>query len=324
MTLPASDPTPDSDDSPEARKRWPRWITIAGVVAVVGAVVAIIAVLASGSDNGGTANTDGQSSSVNGSAAPTSASAEGATTAALSTTAPGTGSEPTTTLAVTVTTESAPPSTDSPTTAATGQPKRPDLGTAADFGVLGNTGVDSTGPTAITGQVGASNGSVTGFSASENPGVIVVDSPSAVQAQLAAQRVSLELDALAATPLPADVLAGQTIGPGVYGAATLGVTGTVTLDAGGDPNAVFVFQSTTTLTVSPGSQIVLAGGTQACNVFWRLGSSATFGTGSTFAGTVIAEQSITVSTGADMVGRLIALNGAASLDTDTIDVGTCT
>jgi len=151
----------------------------------------------------------------------------------------------------------------------------------------------------------------------------VVDSLTAGQGQLDAQRVSAELDALSRTPLETPELADQTIGPGTYGSTTLGVTGTVTLDAGGDANAKFVFESNSTLNVAAASQIVLAGGAQACNVFWRLGGSASFGSGSTFVGNVLAEDSIAAATGADFTGRLIAANGAVFLNTNTIDVGTC-
>jgi hypothetical protein len=97
----------------------------------------------------------------------------------------------------------------------------------------------------------------------------------------------------------------------------------VTLDAGGDPNARFVFESGSTLEVAAASEIVLAGGAQACNVLWRVGGSATFRSGASFAGVVIANDSITAANGAAFAGRLMALNGAVTLDTNTIDVGTC-
>jgi hypothetical protein len=218
------------------------------------------------------------------------------------------------------------PSTEPAATTAPVPPDttRIDLGTAANFGVLGNSAVDSTGTTSVNGQVGASNGSVTGFTAGGNPsGVIVVDSLTAVQGQLDAQGGAAQLDALARTPLGAVELVNQTIAPGTYSSSSLGVTGTVTLDAGGNPNARFVFESDSGLDVAAASQIVLAGGAQACNVYWRLGGSATFGSGSTFAGVVIADDSITAAAGADFTGRLIAANGAVSLDNDAIDIGTC-
>lgn len=330
MNLPPSDSTPNADLSPDARTPWPRWLKIALVVGVVGAAAAIIAVVASnGSDSGKTAstNTAAQTSSVGGSTGSSGTASATATTVVASATTAATGSQPTTSTTSSVAPGTAPLSTEpAPTTVVptTLDTTRIDLGAAANFGILGNSEVDSKGLTTVNGQVGASNGAVTGFSAGDNPsGVIVVDSLTAVQGQLAAQRVSAELDALARTPLESAELANQTIAPGTYSSTTLGVTGTVTLDAGGDPNAMFVFESSSTLDVAAASQIVLAGGAQACNVFWRLGGSATFGSGSTFAGVVIADDSITAATGADFAGRLIASNGAVSLSTDTIDVGTC-
>ena len=104
--------------------------------------------------------------------------------------------------------------------------------------------------------------------------------------------------------MPGDKLDSQTVGPGVHGSPNLDVIGTVTLDGGGDPNALFVFESAGALTVADASQIVLAGGAQACNVYWRVAGSATLGSGSTFVGTVIADDAIAAANGTDVVGRL--------------------
>jgi hypothetical protein len=223
----------------------------------------------------------------------------------------------------------APVATDSPTpSGATTSPAKTssqiDLGHAADFAVLGNTSVGNTGPTTVTGQIGASDGSATGFSAVANPtGIIIVDSQTSQQGQVAADGATSQLDGLARKALPSAEVATQRLGPGTYSSASLDVTGTVTLDGGGDPNALFVFESASTLTVAPASQIVLDGGAQACNVFWRAGSSATLGAGSTFVGTVIADDSITVASGNDVVGRFIARNGAVTLDSDSIVYPIC-
>jgi hypothetical protein len=120
------------------------------------------------------------------------------------------------------------------------------------------------------------------------------------------------------TPIPADI-GGLTLGPGVYRApVSLGITGTVTLDGGGDPNAVFIFQIPSTLTTASASVVRLINGAQACNVFWQVGSSATLGTGSTFAGNILALTSITVTTGTTIAGRALARGGAVTLDTNAI------
>ena len=86
---------------------------------------------------------------------------------------------------------------------------------------------------------------------------------------------------------------------------------------------MFVFVTTDTLTIAGSSQVVLTGSAQACNVFWRIGSSATLGTGSSFVGTVIADASITAAANSDVDGRLIARNGSVTLDTASITVPTC-
>ncbi|CAM5669672.1 hypothetical protein SBADM41S_06644 [Streptomyces badius] len=87
--------------------------------------------------------------------------------------------------------------------------------------------------------------------------------------------------------LPPDA-GGLTLVPGVYTASsTLGLTGTLTLDAEGDPNAVWVFQVGSGLTTASASRVNLINGAQPCNVFWQIGSSATLGTDSTFIGNIL-------------------------------------
>src|SRR6202030_2355200 len=94
-------------------------------------------------------------------------------------------------------------------------------------------------------------------------------------------------------------------------------------NGGGNPNAVFVFQAGSTLTTGSASTVNLINGAQSCNVFWQVGSSATLGTGSTFRGTILALTSITVTTGVTVDGRVLARNGAVTLDTDTITRPSC-
>jgi len=115
-------------------------------------------------------------------------------------------------------------------------------------------------------------------------------------------------------------LGGTTKTAGVYNspAGTFGITGTLTLDAQGDPSAVFIFQAASTLITAAASGVTLINGAQASNVFWVVGSSATLGTNSTLRGTVLALTSITVTTGTSIDGRALARNGAVTLDTNTI------
>ena len=121
--------------------------------------------------------------------------------------------------------------------------------------------------------------------------------------------------------LPGD-LSGLTFAPGLYKNATSVqiLTGNFTLDAQGDSNAVFIFQMGSTLTTSPGTQVILAGGAKATNVFWAVGTSATLGTTSKFKGTIMAASAITMNTGAEIEGRVLAQGAAVALDTNVITV----
>jgi hypothetical protein len=119
-------------------------------------------------------------------------------------------------------------------------------------------------------------------------------------------------------------LGGQTLTAGVYkSTSSLGITGDLTLDAQGNPAAVFIFQIGSTLTTASGSHIVLVNGAKACNVFWQVGSSATLGTASIFKGNIMALSSITVTTGVNLEGRALAENGAVTLDSDVITGCAC-
>jgi hypothetical protein len=120
-------------------------------------------------------------------------------------------------------------------------------------------------------------------------------------------------------------LAGQTFTPGVRNASSslLLSSGSVTLDAKGDPNAVFIFQIGSTLITGSNTTVQLINGAQACNVFWRVGSSATLGTGTRFVGTIMASATITANTAATIHGRLLAQTAAVNLDTNTITTSNC-
>jgi hypothetical protein len=132
-------------------------------------------------------------------------------------------------------------------------------------------------------------------------------------------------DAAGRTPFvsePAD-LGGKTLVAGVYRGGAIGLTGTLTLNAQGDPNAVFIFQAASTVITASGSRVTLINGASACNVYWKVGSSATLGTNSTFVGTVLALTSISAKTGASVQGRLLARNAAVTLDDNTITGPNC-
>jgi ice-binding like protein len=191
-----------------------------------------------------------------------------------------------------------------------------------DFGILAGSTVTNTGATVVDGDLGLSPGtSVTGF-----PPGIVNGTQHVTDTQAAAAQVALTAQYLYLAGLPSTVIAaelgGTTVTPGNWtSAAPFQVTtGNVTLDALGDPNAVFVFQSASTLTVGNTRQVILAGGAQAKNIYWQVGSSATLGTTSVFNGTIVALTSITANTGAVVNGRLLARNGAVALNANPVTV----
>jgi Ice-binding-like len=202
-----------------------------------------------------------------------------------------------------------------------------DLGTAGSFAVLAGTTVTNTGPSVISGDLGVSPGTaITGFP----PGTVsdgTIHSADGVAAGAQSDLTTAYNDAAGRSPtagVPAFIGAGQTLTPGVYKAASsLEVGGSLTLDAGGDPDAVFIFQAPSTLITDSASSIILTNGAQACNVFWQVGSSATLGTNSAFTGSILALTSITVTTGDTVAGRALARNGAVTLDDDTITAPTC-
>lgn len=204
-----------------------------------------------------------------------------------------------------------------------------DFGDATGFGVLGASAITSTGPTVINGDLGIAPGnasSVTGFSFSTPPGPGLVNgTPHFADAlALSAQTdAGLAYDSLAAractTTISAD-LGGSVLAPGVYcSASSMGLTGALTLDAQNNPNAIFVFQVGSALTTASNASVTIINGS-GCNVFWQIGSSATLGTGTQMLGNIIAMESITLTTGADISGRLIARTGAVTLDSSEVSV----
>jgi hypothetical protein len=214
----------------------------------------------------------------------------------------------------------------------TGQASRlrataPTLGTAASFAVLGGSTVTNTGATTVNGNLGVSPGSaVTGFP----PGIVnggTIHAADAVAAQ-AQSDANTAYNSLAGQPcdfsLTGQDLGGKTLVSGVYCfSSSAQLTGSLTLNGQGNPNAVFIFQIGSTLTTASASSVLLINGAQSCNVFWQVGSSATLGTGTAFAGSIIALTSNTLTTGARVNGRALARNGAVTLDTNQVSSPVC-
>ena len=212
-----------------------------------------------------------------------------------------------------------------PTAYATG-PATVGLGSAGFFAVLAGTpAVTNTGSSTITGNLGIHPAAaVTGFPPGKVHGVI----HKADAVALAAKRsLTIAYNDAAGRPVTAThgTLGGLTLVAGVYtaGGVTLGLTGTLTLDAQHDPNAVWIFKATSDLVTASSSRVRMINDGQACNVFWQVTSSATLGSGSTFMGTIMALTSITMKSGVTLYGRALARNGKVTLINDTISRTRC-
>lgn len=204
------------------------------------------------------------------------------------------------------------------------------LGTADSFAVLAGSGITVAGAansTTINGNIGTfPTTTITGL------GNVVLNGVNHA-GDLVTQQAKNDLltaynDAAGRAPtgtIVSGLLGGQNLVPGVYadGGFSFGLTGTVTLNAQGNSNAVWIFQTGSTLITASNSSVVIINGGQACKVFWQVGSSATLGTGTNFQGNILALTDITANTGTTVLGRLLARNGAVTLDTNTIAAAIC-
>ena len=196
-----------------------------------------------------------------------------------------------------------------------------DLGTASSFTLLAGSTITSTGPTAINGDVGVHPGNT--FTLGVPPATVngAVHLGDAVAAQAKADLVTAYNDAAGRTPVATvgTQLGGTTRTPGVYKSAAgdFQITGTLTLDAQGNPDAIFIFKTASTLVTATSSRVNLIHNAKASRVYWQVGSSATLGTNSHFEGNILAMASITATTGSTVNGRLLARSGAVTVDSVT-------
>ena len=203
------------------------------------------------------------------------------------------------------------------------------LATAQPFVVLGGAGVTNTGPSVLNGDLGVSPGtSLTGFGL---PAVVngATHANDAVAAQ-AQSDLTTAYNVAAGQPVPpgndltGTDLGSRTLTAGAYGfSSSAQLTGQLTLDAQGDPNAQFVFVIGTTLTTATASSVVLTNGASPCNVYWKVGSSATLGTSTAFEGNLMALQSISLNSSVTVLGRALARNGEVTLINDVLGTPQC-
>ena len=231
---------------------------------------------------------------------------------------------PTTTVTVSSTETSADSATPSPSFTSTPSPTPStvlavDLGRARGFGILDSSGFSNTGASTLWGDLGSYPITTeTGLGTLSLHGTDHAGDSSTQGAET--DLAAAYADASGRTPATSLVveLGATTLGPGVYKSGTFGLNGTLTLDGGGDNNAVFIFQASTTLITGAGATVSLINGAKAENVFWAIGSSATIAATNTFKGTILAQVSISVGAGSNVEGRLLAMTGAITIDSSTV------
>jgi len=195
----------------------------------------------------------------------------------------------------------------------------PSFGTAEQYGALAGSTVTNTGATMVAGSVGVSPGTeITGFPPGQKTGVIDTGAASGHASIMTLYDTLVEKTCYNIS----GVLGGQTYLPGVYCSTTVELTGSVTLDGNGASDGIWIFQMDTTLTAAADSAVIHVNGSLPCNVFWAVGTSASFG-GGDFSGTVIAQASITMTTASNITGHLFAIDAAVTLDTNNIHSCNC-
>jgi hypothetical protein len=196
------------------------------------------------------------------------------------------------------------------------------LGAAGNFRVLAGTTVTNTGATVVHGNLGVSPGSaITGFPPGKVTGKIDKANTAAALGQAALTKAYK--NGMGRTNCPITIsgnIGGRTLVPGLYHSpSSLAISsGDLTLNAGGHPKDVFIFQVTSKFTVTSGRHVILSGGALASNIYWVVGTSATLGSTAVVYGNILAHKSISLATGAVLHGRALAHIGAVTMEGNTM------
>jgi type VI secretion system secreted protein VgrG len=195
-----------------------------------------------------------------------------------------------------------------------------------NFAILAGSTITNTGGTVVYGDIGLSPGtSFTGSADVVLDGEIHLTNTDASKAKDALTQAYNDVAGRTPVTIIATELGGQTLLPGVYASesGTFEITGTLTLDSQGDSSAIFIFQMASTLVTASNSKVELSNSASSCQVYWQVGSSATLGVDSEFAGRIYASESITLNNGAEVIGQVLAMTGAVTLDNNVVSNQVC-
>ncbi|MDP2813117.1 MAG: ice-binding family protein [Erysipelotrichaceae bacterium] len=200
------------------------------------------------------------------------------------------------------------------------------IGDTENFAILAGSTITNTGSSVVYGDIGLFPG--TSFTGSENivlDGKIHLTNTDASKAKDALTLAYNDVAGRTPVTIVATELGGQTLLPGVYASesGTFEITGTLTLDAKGDKDAMFIFQMASTLVTASNSNVELINAATSCAVYWQVGSSSTLGVNSKFVGRIYASESITLNNGAKVTGQLLAMTGAVTLDKNVVSNQLC-
>ena len=200
------------------------------------------------------------------------------------------------------------------------------VGDTKNFAILAGSTITNTGGTVVYGDIGLFPGtSFTGSADVVLDGEVHLTDTDASQAKDALTQAYNDVAGRTPVTIIPTELGGQTLLPGVYASesGTFEITGTLTLDGQGDSSAIFIFQMASTLVTASNSKVELTNSASSCQVYWQVGSSATLGVNSDFAGRIYASESITLNNGAEVIGQVLAMTGAVTLDNNVISNQVC-